>query len=180
LGIEPRVLLLDQGAARRLLAEGRPELAFFAAWAMQERHGVEAQEVVRQALRLSQHLPLALREPMRQAILNVLSEQMLSFLEEAAMDPAKIPEGPAMRRFRLNAFAEGKAEGEAEGKAEAVLAFLEACGLEVSTEAEERIRSCGDVRELGRWVKLAATVAAVDELFAQRKSRKTRSRRKPS
>jgi hypothetical protein len=44
LGVEPAVLLLDERAARTLLEDGRPELAFFAAWAMQERHGAEAQD----------------------------------------------------------------------------------------------------------------------------------------
>jgi hypothetical protein len=174
LGVEPVVLLLDEAAARKLLEEKRPELAFFAAWAMQERHGPEAKEVVQVALKLSDGLPEPLQVAMKRAILNVLSEKMLAFLKEAAMNPDQIPEGPAMRLFRLAAFAEGKAEGKAEGEAEgeargeakAILTVLRSRDIAVDAASEARILGCHDLAELDRWLARAAKVARVEELFS--------------
>ena len=124
LKLEPVVLLLDESAAEKLLDESAPQLAFFAAWAMQQRHGPAAQAIVHRALVLSERLPEPLQLPMKRAILNVLSEKMLAFLKEAAMNPDQIPEGPAMRLFRQEAFADGKIEGVAQGVAQGVVLVL--------------------------------------------------------
>lgn len=78
-----------------------PELALFAAWAMQHRHGPEARRVVERALELTERLPRPLRGAQQRAILSVLSERMMALLREAAVNPDKIPETPAARRLRL-------------------------------------------------------------------------------
>jgi len=66
------------------------------------------------------------------------------------------------RRF----LAQGKAEGKAEGEAAAVIGFLEARGVPVSPAARDRIAQCSDLDQLGRWIRLAATVNSADDLFA--------------
>ncbi|MGH3930044.1 MAG: hypothetical protein ACRDTF_08725 [Pseudonocardiaceae bacterium] len=60
---------------------------------------------------------------------------------------------------------QGKAEGMAEGEASAVLAFLEARGIEVPGSARARIRKCRDLDQLDAWVRRAATADTVDDLF---------------
>lgn len=64
--------------------------------------------------------------------------------------------------FARRYFGQGKAEGEAE----AVLAVLDARGVEVPTEARDRIAGCTDLDELETWVRRAATATSVDDLFA--------------
>ena len=60
---------------------------------------------------------------------------------------------------------QGRAEGRAEGEAKAVLAFLAARGIEVPEEPRERIISCTDLDQLEMWIRRAATITAIDELF---------------
>ena len=57
------------------------------------------------------------------------------------------------------------AEGEARGEAKAVIAVLDARGIAVSDEARARIEGCSDPSQLEKWVRLAVTARAVDELF---------------
>ncbi len=56
-------------------------------------------------------------------------------------------------------------QGEAKGEAKAVLAFLDARGIEIPDQARERITGCTDLDQLDTWVRRAATVNTVDELF---------------
>jgi hypothetical protein len=67
--------------------------------------------------------------------------------------------------FARRYFSAGKAEGEAEGEAKAVLACLDARGVEVPEEAREKIAGCTDLDQLDTWVRRAATADKVDELF---------------
>jgi hypothetical protein len=175
--VKPVVLLVDGAVVERLLDERHPELAFFAAWAMQERHGREARATVLRALELSQNLPEPRQAPMRRAIYDVLSERMLAFLKEAAMNVDQIPEGPAMRLFRLEAFAEGEAKGKAEGrvegeakgrvegKAEALLAVLAARALPIRDDQRQLLLGCSDGVRLDGYLRRAISVASVDELL---------------
>ena len=59
------------------------------------------------------------------------------------------------------------AEGETKGRAESVLTVLRSRGLPVEAEHEERIRTCGDVEQLDRWLQRVASVSSPDELFAE-------------
>ena len=60
----------------------------------------------------------------------------------------------------------GRQEGLLEAKAQAVLAFLEARGLEVPAEVRERVLASTDVAELDRWIRRAASVGDARELLA--------------
>ncbi|MGI5160750.1 hypothetical protein [Microbispora sp. CA-102843] len=64
---------------------------------------------------------------------------------------------------------EGRAEGEAKGRAvgeiEAILTVLDARGLDIPSEARERISRCSDLHLLEKWIRRAVTVTSVDELF---------------
>ena len=49
-GVRPTVLHLGPQEAERILAEGAPEMAVFAAWVMQQRRGAQAAAIARRAL----------------------------------------------------------------------------------------------------------------------------------
>ncbi|WP_437547289.1 hypothetical protein WME97_45040 [Sorangium sp. So ce367] len=61
---------------------------------------------------------------------------------------------------------EGRKEGILEAKAQAVLAFLEARGLEVPAEVRERVLASTDIDELDRWIRRAAVISDAQELLA--------------
>jgi hypothetical protein len=62
-------------------------------------------------------------------------------------------------------FDKGFDKGRAAEKAADVLIFLEARGLAVSDAQRARIVGTNDMELLGRWVRRAATVSAVEDLF---------------
>lgn len=68
LALTPVVLVLGPEQVEALLDPRQPELALFAAWAMQHRHGSKAHAVVKQAIELTGHLPPALQRPQMDAI----------------------------------------------------------------------------------------------------------------
>jgi hypothetical protein len=55
----------------------------------------------------------------------------------------------------------------AEGRAEDILLFLDERGVDVPDEARERISACRDLDQLSTWVRRAATITHIDELFAE-------------
>ncbi|WP_437533796.1 hypothetical protein WME79_07305 [Sorangium sp. So ce726] len=192
LQLKPVVLHLGHAEGKALLDERHPELALFAAWAMQHRHGPGARAVVERAFELTERLPRALRRAQQRAILSVLSERMLELLREASMNPDKIPETPAARKLRLfleaqgrkkgraegeakgraegeaKGRAEGEAKGRAEGRQDALLTLLRARGLSPSQDDEARIRACADAAKLDRWIAKAATATTVREALGIR------------
>ncbi|WP_437308816.1 hypothetical protein [Sorangium sp. So ce388] len=194
LQLKPVVLHLGAAESKALLDERRPELALFAAWAMQHRHGPAARAVVERAFELTERLPRALRRAQQRAILSVLSERMLELLREASMNPDKIPETPAARKLRLfleaqgrkkgraEGEAKGRAEGEAKGRAEglqdALITLLRARELAPSPDDEARIRGCTDAAKLDRWIARAATATTVREALGTR-TPGARARRRP-
>ncbi|WP_432930529.1 hypothetical protein ACQPZZ_08600 [Microbispora sp. CA-135349] len=60
---------------------------------------------------------------------------------------------------------QGREEGRAEGEIEAILAVLDARGLDIPSEARERISRCSDLHILGKWIRRAATATSVDDIF---------------
>lgn len=54
----------------------------------------------------------------------------------------------------------------AQGEAEAVLAVLDARGLDVPDDVRSRITECTDLDQLNAWVRRAATAESVQDLFA--------------
>jgi Uma2 family endonuclease len=59
----------------------------------------------------------------------------------------------------------GRTVGEASGRVSSVLAVLEAREIKITKAARERIEGCTDLALLDRWVRRAAVVAKVAELF---------------
>jgi hypothetical protein len=181
LRLKPVVLYLADKDGAALLDEQHPELALFAAWAMQHRHGREAQRVVERALELTDRLPRALRTAQQRAILSVLSERMLARLREASMNPDKIPETPAARKTRLFLEAQGRKKGRVEGRAKgtqlALLTLLRARGIPPSTEDEARIRACTDSAMLEQWIERAVTASSVREVLGPKTAAPSARRR---
>ncbi|MCC6557210.1 MAG: hypothetical protein IT372_30020 [Polyangiaceae bacterium] len=159
--LQPVVLLLAGPVVERLLDPAHPDLALFAAWAMQRRHGPEAKKIVERAIELTGALPPPLREEQLRAIVSVLSKPLWSHLREVLMDPKKTPETPWFREFRL----ELEAAGEARGKRDALLAILSARELPISSAQRRRIEECTDLALLDRWIRLAAKASSADEVL---------------
>jgi hypothetical protein len=67
---------------------------------------------------------------------------------------------PGTRSTALSAKAEGKAKGEAR----AVLAVLNARGVEVPENVRADITNCTDLDQLGTWIHLAATADKIADL----------------
>jgi len=59
----------------------------------------------------------------------------------------------------------GRTIGRAEGRAEALLIVLFSRGLYLADEHEEWIREHGTLEQLDRWLRRAAAVSSLDELF---------------
>jgi predicted transposase YdaD len=160
-----------------LLDPKRPELAFFAAWAMQARKGKAARAVVRRSLELTEALPEPLRRAQVRAIFNVLSQAMLAWLKEASVSTETFPESPWVRAWRLEleatgrskGIAEGKAEGIAvgiaAGKAEGVLMVLRTRGLAVTDAQAAVVRACKDLAQLDGWLCGAVTTTSAEALL---------------
>jgi hypothetical protein len=66
---------------------------------------------------------------------------------------------------KAEGIAEGETKGKAEGEARAVLAFLDARGIEVPDPVRKDITSCTDLDQLDTWIRRAATANKVQELF---------------
>jgi hypothetical protein len=160
-GLVPVVVPLTGEVAERLLDEAHPELTFFAAFAMHERRGPAARQVVSRALQLSDLLPEALQQAQLRAIFSVLSEPMLAWLEEVAIQPDSELESDALRAWMQRI----EARGDARGEAQALLTVLAARGIAVDDQTRELVLACTDTATLGRWIARAATASALSEVF---------------
>ncbi|MGH3567160.1 MAG: hypothetical protein ACRDRH_14255 [Pseudonocardia sp.] len=67
--------------------------------------------------------------------------------------------------FARRYFSQGEAKGKAEGEAKAVLAVLDARGIDVPDRARARIADCSDIDQLDTWVRRAVTAESVHDLF---------------
>jgi hypothetical protein len=72
---------------------------------------------------------------------------------------------PYVSDFARRYYDQGEAKGEAKGEATAVLAVLDARGIEVSDEVRERVSGCADLGQLETWIRRAATANRADDLF---------------
>jgi hypothetical protein len=170
--IVPTVLWVSEDKLDCLLDEACPRLAFFAAWAMHDRHGPRAESVVRKALRITELLPEPLRTTQTQAILGVLNERLLLKVKEKPMglnvDP--FPETPWLRQWRLELEAagvvRGLAEGKVEGKREALFTILKARGMNASPREQAQILQCSDLVTLNQWIAGAACASSVKAALA--------------
>ena len=71
----------------------------------------------------------------------------------------------ATHRYQSDFARRWYAEGEAKGEARAVLAVLDARGIEVPDPVREDITNCTDLDQLDTWIHRAATANKVQELF---------------
>jgi hypothetical protein len=102
-------------------------------------------------------------------VLAELPEAVRDYLE-ALMDAATIRrtygyQSDYARRYYAEGKAEGQAEGKAEGEARAVLAFLDARGIEVPDPVREDILGCTDLDQLDTWIRRAVTANKAQDLF---------------
>ncbi|WP_232385166.1 hypothetical protein [Actinomadura violacea] len=67
--------------------------------------------------------------------------------------------------FAREHFGRGKSEGRAEGEAEALLVMLDARGLQVPDSTREVIAGCTDTGMLEKWIRRAAVIDKVEDLF---------------
>jgi hypothetical protein len=189
LKLSPLILLLGPRVIPQLLDPAKPELALCAAWAMQRRHGWQAERIVLRAVEVTDTLPQRLRNAQLHAILSVLSDKLRARLERKMINPDKIHEKPAARRFRLllekqgresgreegrqegrregrqEGRQEGRKEGEVLGRAASLLLVLEQRGLAVTDAQRARIRECTDAAQLDAWLLGALTATSVDDLL---------------
>jgi hypothetical protein len=153
------------------LAKSQPELAVLSAMAHGERSG---QHGVFEALLAA----LEVVDPDHAAryadfVLTVLPAAARGYLEALMTTTTHGYQSDFARRYydagEAEGEARGKAEGEAKGKAEgearAVLAVLDARGIEVPDPVREDITSCTDLDQLDTWIRRAATAAKVQDLF---------------
>ncbi|MWA06849.1 hypothetical protein F8568_042205 [Actinomadura sp. LD22] len=78
-----------------------------------------------------------------------------------------LAEGRAEGRIegRAEGRTEGRAEGRTEGRAEALLLLLEARNLNASGSVIKRILLCKDTEMLEKWIRRAALIEKVEDLF---------------
>jgi hypothetical protein len=60
---------------------------------------------------------------------------------------------------------EGRTEGKAEGQAAAVLAILDARGIQMPDDVRADISDCTDLARLDAWIRRAATATTAADLF---------------
>jgi hypothetical protein len=90
-------------------------------------------------------------------VLSELPEAARAHLEELMITMPREYQSDFARRY----FSQGKAEGEANS----ILIVLDARGIEVPADARARITSCTDIDQLHTWVRRAATVDKIEDLF---------------
>jgi hypothetical protein len=69
------------------------------------------------------------------------------------------------RRYFSQGEAAGEARGEARGEAKAVLAILDARGVEVPDDLRTEITACIDIEQLDTWLRRAATAHKIQDLL---------------
>jgi len=157
------------------IAVTRPDLAFFAAWAMQRRRGPRARRIVEQALTLTQQLPSHLRDKQISDILSLLHPKLGLAIKEKLMKDKKTKAlvAPWVRKWqqelRAEDRAEGKMEGELKAKREALMAVLRARGMRIPREDQARIKTCERAATLDRWIEKAANAESVREVLGSRR-----------
>ncbi|MGI9003964.1 MAG: hypothetical protein ACR2GH_20330 [Pseudonocardia sp.] len=102
-------------------------------------------------------------------VLAVLPEAAQRYLEGLMATGTYEYRSDFARRYFFEGRAEGEAagkeEGKAEGEARAVLAVLDARGIDVPPDTRTRIVECADLDQLDIWVRRAVTAETVHDLF---------------
>ncbi|WP_117208266.1 hypothetical protein [Allorhizocola rhizosphaerae] len=158
LGPQQVPVITDLALARRV-----PELAVLSALA----HGArpDPQPVF--------HALLAALDTIDRDHANLYTDLILSVLPAAAR--ASLEESMTViagyryqsefaRRYFSEGEAQGEARGKAQGEAEAVLAILDARGIDVPDRIRAEIEGCTDLDRLGGWIRQAATAQRIEDL----------------
>lgn len=118
------------------------------------------------------------RQPVLEALLAALdvvdddhaslyADVVLALLPAAARDYLEALMTTTAHEYQSDFARRYVAQGKAEGEAKAVLAVLDARGVEVPADVRDRITACTDLDQLDTWVRRAATADKVDDLFAE-------------
>lgn len=158
LGPKQVPLITDLAAARRV-----PELAVLSTLA----HGARPDpEPIFEAL-------LAALNVIDQDHANLYTDLIFSVLPAAARDSLEEFMGiitgyeyqsDFARRYFSEGEAHGQAQGQAQGEATAVIAVLEARGIDVPEKIRAEIAGCTDLDRLAAWIRQAATAHSIDDL----------------
>jgi hypothetical protein len=176
----PAVLWVSHSKVDRLLDPRNPRLAFFAAWAMRNRYGPRAQQVVQAALRITDLLPERLRLSQTRAIFGVLNRRLRSTLKEntMAIDESKLPPLPDWYvQLERKLEARGEAKGELKAKRAALLAIFKARGLTPAPEEKAQLLQCADAATLDQWIVRAIDSSSVKDALGLKP---VRSRKPPA
>jgi len=158
--IEPIVIQLTLAEVEGLLDSGQPELALFAAWAVHDQTGREAQRVVHKAVNVIDAVSdPALHQPLVRAMLSMLSEPLLKFVRETFMNRDLVTISPAAQALFD--------ELEAIGEANALLTVLGAKRFIVDDATRARVMQCTDKETLTRWISRAATAETLEQVFGE-------------
>ncbi|WP_432987418.1 hypothetical protein [Dactylosporangium sp. CA-233914] len=68
------------------------------------------------------------------------------------------------RRYFNEGEASGEARGEARGEVKALLAILDARGVQIPDQIRADITKCTDLDQLGIWIRRAATANTIQDL----------------
>lgn len=83
--------------------------------------------------------------------------------DNAVVEALSVKGNPALREREAAA----EAKGRAMALAEAVLRVLEARGVTISSEQQEKILGCSDTDRLGRWLSRAALASSAEEVTSE-------------
>src|SRR5215470_5613998 len=145
------------------LARRQPELAVLSAMAHGEQSGTKGVfEALLAALEVVDHDHAILYADF---VLAALPAAVRGYLEAFMTTTTHRFQSDFARRYYDAGEAKGMAEGEARGEARAVLAFLDARGIEVPDPVREDITGCTDLDQLDTWIRRAATADKVQDLF---------------
>jgi hypothetical protein len=102
-------------------------------------------------------------------VLGVLPKAARDYLEDLMAITTHRYQSDFARRYYDQGEAEGEARGELRGElrgeAKALLAFLDARGIEVTEDVLTRISDCTDLSQLNTWIRRAASVNHAHDLF---------------
>lgn len=175
-----RPLVIGPGQIPSMLelheARACPELATLAV--LVHGHGPGSKKLARNALEaVLERLAKGLEHDrlLLELILGSMSTQTLREIEDE-MDPSTTP---LLSKWSKQRIAEGRAlgrqEGRQEGRRRALLLVLRSRRLEPKPVQLRRIESCTDSRQLDAWLRRAAVVQSVEQLFGRQASLRTRN-----
>src|SRR5215470_6216245 len=149
------------------LAKRQPELAVLSAMAHGERSGDKG--VFEALLAALEVVDLDHANLYADFVLAALPAAVRGYLEAFMTTTTHRYRSDFARRYydagEAKGIAEGEAKGKAEGEARAVLAVLDARGIEVPDPVREDITGCTDLDQLDTWIRRAVTADKVQDLF---------------